>query len=191
VVLLLSGCFAWGLAEATVFFVVPEIITASAAILVPGGWHVFGLAALAGALVGGAAMFAAGVRAEDLVMAMVTRLPGHPPAFVLGIRREFRERGWPALLSGGFRGRPFKLYAIEAGAAGRGPLAFLVVGGVARAARILLVTWIAAQVELALGHPAPSWRDALAFFAVGLAAVAGYLAIVERRYPRRTHAERL
>jgi membrane protein YqaA with SNARE-associated domain len=189
--LLLSGCFAWGLAEATVFFVVPELSTASAAILVPDGWHAFGLAAVAGALAGGAAMFAAGARAEDRAMAMATRLPGHPPAFVHGIRREFRERGWPALLSGGFRGRPFKLYAIEAGAAGRGPLAFLAVGGVARAARILLVTWIAARVELALGHPALSWRDALAFFAVGLAAIVAYLAIVERRYPRRTNAEHL
>jgi membrane protein YqaA with SNARE-associated domain len=132
------AAFLWGLAEATFFFVIPDVLLSFVAILDwPRTWkHV--LAAIAGALLGGVLLFhwasvdSAGARAA------VTHVPFIRERMFRKVSGGFRRQGWLSMLLGSVSGIPYKLYAVEAPRF-TSPLGFLLVTPPARAARFLLV----------------------------------------------------
>ncbi|GAA3925137.1 hypothetical protein [Luteimonas lutimaris] len=133
----------WGLAEACVFFVVPDVWISRLAL---SSWRAAlrGCAfALAGALVGGVAVYLAGERHEAALLALFERLPAIGPGLVARVQAQLHDLGGLGLLVGGFSGAPYKLYAAQAVSAGLGLPLFIACSVVARGARFVAVALLA------------------------------------------------
>lgn len=138
--------FAWGLAEATVFFVVPDVwITRIALRSLRESMVATGLA-IAGALIGGALVYVWGWHDPAAVRAVFDALPAISPELIDSIGTHWRQSGVWAPLLGAFSGVPYKLYAAQAATVMSLP-AFLLLSIPVRGARLVvlaLVThWIA------------------------------------------------
>jgi membrane protein YqaA with SNARE-associated domain len=106
--------FLWGVAEATFFFVVPDVIISFAAMLRPRrAWYHL-MAALAGALAGGFCMYLWGAHHALDALEAVGRVPFVRPAMIGHVEASYRREGVVALLLGPLSGIPYKIYAVEA-----------------------------------------------------------------------------
>lgn len=130
----------WGFAEATLFFVVPDVwIGLLALVSWRAGLRAVGWA-VAGALVGGAVMYAVGAALPAAASAtLLAAVPAVSPAMVAGVEREVDDRGPAAMLLGPLRGTPYKLYARAAGLRRQSFAATLLWTVPARGGRFLLV----------------------------------------------------
>src|SRR5947207_15725568 len=112
--------FGWGLAEATLFFVVPDVWIGLLALC---GWRAGVRAAgwaLAGALLGGALTYGVGARLEPRRSArLLDAIPAISPALIGRVEGEMRARGPASMLLGPLRGVPYKLYARAAAVQGQ------------------------------------------------------------------------
>jgi hypothetical protein len=138
---------AWGLAEATLFFFVPDVFLTWVALEHPRRAFVACGFALAGALVGGAAMFAWGSVDAQSVRATLDAVPGIRPDMIAAVREDLQEHGPIALFTGPPRGVPYKIYASEWGALGGGLVGFLLQSVPARGLRFLLTAAIASLLR--------------------------------------------
>ncbi|MER2136018.1 MAG: hypothetical protein ABS910_15215 [Arthrobacter sp.] len=132
---------AWGFAEATFFFVVPDVWTSWVGLRRPKRAIGTTLSALGGAMAGGAVTYcwgrkvAAGTSRKALV-----KVPAVTDSMISEVEQEFAASGAAALLRGPARGVPYKLYARAAGLQ-RTPLAaFLAWSVPGRLIRFLAVT---------------------------------------------------
>jgi membrane protein YqaA with SNARE-associated domain len=147
---------AWGFAEATLFFVVPDVhLTALALRDVRAGlWA--SLWAAAGALAGGALMWAWGAGAPEVAAATLERVPAVGQAMRARVHLELVEQGWAAVLLGPTSGTPYKLYAATSGALGMslgGLLAITVPARLVRFAGLVLLAGAIARGPLADWSP--------------------------------------
>ncbi|WAJ30579.1 hypothetical protein [Antarcticirhabdus aurantiaca] len=135
----------WGFAEATLFFLVPDVLLSFAAMR-------FGLrpvlvaclAAALGATLGGATMMVAAQVAPEAVRSTILALPGIGPQLVEEAGRRFAQEGVLAAFLGSLSGVPYKLYAYAAGAGGEGVLALLLATPLIRLPRFVGATLLAA-----------------------------------------------
>lgn len=151
--------FLWGLAEGTLFFVVPDVLLSLVAMLEPRkAWrHI--VAATAGALLAGILLF--GWASRDVVAArsVVARVPFVTTAMFTRVDESYRLRGIGAVFLGPLTGTPYKLYAVEAPAFVN-ELAFLAATVPARAERFVVVcllfgvpaAWIRKKWKLSNGR---------------------------------------
>ena len=130
--------FAWGLAESTFFFFVPDIGLTFLAIRNHRTALRATVAALAGTLIGGALMYVWGLHAPEQARAFLVHIPGIHTPLVDAVHAQLRDRGLTAMLLGPLRGTPYKIYAVEWGALKGGPAAFLLMSIPARYVRFLL-----------------------------------------------------
>jgi len=105
---------AWGFAEGSLFFVVPDVlITLSAAFSLRRGLRHLGLA-VAGALVAGALMFSWSARAPDHAARAVAAVPAVTTHMFEQVEQDFeRSPAWAPCL-GPTSGIPYKVYAVAA-----------------------------------------------------------------------------
>ncbi|MDH3228846.1 MAG: hypothetical protein OEN55_03530 [Alphaproteobacteria bacterium] len=171
----------WGFAEATLFFVVPDVWLTLIAVrrgLVPAfmacGW------ALAGALVGGLAMYSWGAFDPATAREALEMLPAIDRDMIDGVRSALRDDGAVAVFFGPLKGVPYKIYAVEGSAAGVGLAAFLAVSVPARLLRFVLLAVIANVLSRwVLGRTGPWIPTALllgawaVFYAVYLSVMPG------------------
>lgn len=145
----------WGFAEATVFFVVPDVLLTAAPLLGRRAAVAAVAAALAGAVAGGAVMHGAG--ASDAAQARQTldAVPGVSPPMIEAVARQLERGGLPAMALGAVTGKPYKIYAVEAGAQGVGLWTFLGASIPARLLRFAAVTAVAAWL---MRGPLRGWR---------------------------------
>jgi hypothetical protein len=138
---------AWGFAEATVFFIVPDVGLTFLALR--GLRRSLGAAAwaLGGALAGGAAMLLLGARAPGAALRLLDALPGISPALLEHAHRDLEVHGLRAVLLGVAGGIPYKIYAVEWGAGHGAWLPFLLVSVPARGARFLVTPLVAAGLQ--------------------------------------------
>jgi membrane protein YqaA with SNARE-associated domain len=106
----------WGFAEATFFFVVPDVWIGLLALF---SWRA-GLRAVAwavlGALVGGTLMYEAGAQLDrDRSARLLDAVPAISPGMIERVEEQMRERGPASMLLGPLRGTPYKIYARTAG----------------------------------------------------------------------------
>ena len=135
---------AWGFAEATLFFLVPDIILSAIAI---ADWRLAlwcCLAATAGAMAGGAVMHRAGRRDDGRLRSVFLRIPGIDPAMLERVSQQVASRGFLAVLLGPLYGTPYKLYAGEAGRRHLSLPGLVLITIPARLLRFLAVTLLAA-----------------------------------------------
>ncbi len=141
----LAGALVWGFAEATFFFIVPDILL-TAAVIMFGLAHAFRLsvAAAMAATAGGLLMMLWGASDSNAARQFLMSVP------LIGEDLLFRVHGelegfWPVDMTlGAISGAPFKIYSVEAGAAGIQPVAFALAGFAARLARFSLAIGLTA-----------------------------------------------
>jgi membrane protein DedA with SNARE-associated domain len=174
--------FAWGLAEASLFFIVPDVWIGWVALVARrAAWAVLGFT-LVGALVGGTLTYAASAASAPSTSASI--LDGVPTVHedaILRVSREMEEHGPRSVVFGPIRmGTPYKLYARAAGVQDEPLAAFLFWSIPGRLERMLPLTvlallaglalrgWVTARPRMALGLYAAAW---LAFYGVYVARI--------------------
>ena len=138
---------AWGLAEATLFFFVPDVFLSWVALAKPKRAYIACGFALAGALVGGAVMYAWSVADAESVRRALDAVPGIRPDMIAAVRGDLEDHGPVALFAGPPRGVPYKIYAAEWGGLGGGVAGFLLYSVPARGLRFLVVALIASVLR--------------------------------------------
>ena len=132
----------WGYAEATRFWLIPDILLAWIGLNRPKSIVPSVVAATIGATLGGAAMHR-NARQEHL---RLTQIPGISDGMLVDARERFASQGWGAVVRAPFDGIPYKVYATESGVAGA-PLAELIAWTpLARAWRFLLTAFVAGLI---------------------------------------------
>lgn len=150
--------FLWGVAEATFFFIVPDVaLTFIGAVDLKRGMQAC-LYATAGALVGGVILFAWGDADREAARAAMDRVPAVSAEMLDTVEEQLESSGPLATFVGAFSGTPYKLYAVSAPGAGIGLIPFLLVGAGARLLRFGLVTWVVGGILARLGRGKPPWR---------------------------------
>jgi hypothetical protein len=102
----------WGAAEATFFFVVPDVLFTLVTVFRPARSLAHVAAALGGALLAGCAMFAWAARAPDDARPAVAAVPWVGAAMVAETDARFAEIGTTAMLDRPLGGVPYKVYAV-------------------------------------------------------------------------------
>jgi len=140
------AAFAWGLAEATLFFIVPDVLlTMIGCRSIRASLKATG-AAILGALLGGLVMFAAGHAAPETARTLLAHVPGIHPQLIERVQAQLSERGLGAVLLGPIVGVPYKIYAVEWGARHGNLSMFLLISIPARGIRFLLSALLAGSV---------------------------------------------
>ena len=98
--------FAWGLAEATFFFIVPDVLLTLIACRMLKPALKATTFALIGALVGGALMYAIGRRDPVNARALLDQIPAISPALISRVSSQVGENGLWAVLLGPLKGIP-------------------------------------------------------------------------------------
>jgi membrane protein YqaA with SNARE-associated domain len=104
----------WGLAEATVFFLVPDILITTSALFSPKRSFAQMIAVLIGALLGGALLYTAADTYPAEAKNVVLNVPFVKMHTLEQAERELQDRGLWALCLGAFSGVPYKTYAVSA-----------------------------------------------------------------------------
>jgi membrane protein YqaA with SNARE-associated domain len=134
----------WGFAEATFFFVVPDVWIGLLALF---SWRA-GLRAVAwavvGALIGGSLMYLVGAQLDrESAARLLDVVPAVSPKMIERVEDEMRESGPPSMLLGPLQGTPYKFYAWAAGVQAQ-PLGAVLLWTIpARAARFVLIAVVA------------------------------------------------
>ncbi len=140
----------WGFAEATLFFIVPDIYLGFVALF---NWR-RGLLSLmwsiVGALLGGAVMYTLASENSHAATQLVLRVPLIGPDMLQTVSDQLSSQGLFSLVSGLFAGIPYKIYAVQAGSQNLPILGFLLMTIPARLARILPVTGMASIAGVVL-----------------------------------------
>jgi hypothetical protein len=135
--------FAWGLAEALFFFIVPDVLTSRLVLRDTRRGFMACLYGVAGALIGGAVLFELGRACVPLLAAM-DYIPGIGDGAIELARAGLEQSGLAALFTGALGGLPYKLFAAQAAAATDSGIGlFLLVSALARLARFGVVTGVA------------------------------------------------
>lgn len=133
----------WGFAEATLFFIVPDVWLTLLARERLRPALIASLYSLAGALAGGSLMYLWGRGEPQAARAVLELIPAIGPAMIERVRDELSGEGVLAVLLGPLSGTPYKIYATQAAQAGIGAGTFLLISVPARLGRFLLVTLLA------------------------------------------------
>ncbi len=163
---------AWGFAEATLFFIVPDVYLSRLALVDLRAALRACLWALLGALVGGGLMYGWGERDLGGAERALDRVPAIAAGAIRDVRNEIAGRGALAVFLGPMSGTPYKIYAVESAPEGLPLGRFLAVSVPARLLRFVLVTLLCGG--LARG-PLRRWSPARVRLAHGLAWGAFYV----------------
>lgn len=132
----------WGYAEATRFWLVPDILLGWVGLNRPRSIVPSVIAATIGAVLGGIRMH----QHAHEEQARLTEIPGINEAMLLDAHERFATRGWVAVVRAPFDGIPYKVYATESAVAGKPIVELVAWTPVARAWRFLLTAAVAALI---------------------------------------------
>jgi|ERR1041384_15857 membrane protein YqaA with SNARE-associated domain len=135
--------FAWGFCEATFFFIVPDVLLTLIAVRSLKPALKATVAALAGALIGGAFMYLFGARDPRFAFESLDRIPAISSELIQRVFSQINDNGLMAVLLGPIEGIPYKIYAVEWGARRGNFLAFILISIPARYVRFVVTTLIA------------------------------------------------
>lgn len=132
---------AWGFAEATFFFVVPDVWTTWVAVRRPERALATCVSALAGALAGGVVTYLWGQRVDAAASKnALVKVPAITAGMVDQVEADLNASGHLAMMSGPVRGVPYKLYARASGLQRRSLAGFLAWSVPARMIRFVALT---------------------------------------------------
>ncbi len=132
--------FVWGFAEATLFFIVPDVAISIIALKGADLGLVSCLYALAGALAGGTVMFYWGQADIAKAAQILNKIPAIRPKDIEKVKSDLQRSGIMAILFGPLLGIPYKIYAVYAHLS-TSILYFLLISIPARIVRFVLVAF--------------------------------------------------
>ncbi len=138
----------WGGAEATLFFLVPDVLLSRLCIT-----HSLRYAALAAvvaslaAVLGGFLMLLWSQYDLMSALAWVEVVPAISSDMTQEVRAQLSRLGLVSLFIGAFSGIPYKIYAVQVVHSELSPWLFLLATIPARLSRFLLVVWLAHQIS--------------------------------------------
>ena len=165
--------FAWGVAEASLLFIIPDVLLTLIACRAFKPAFKATLAALAGALIGGATMYAFGLRSPDDARAFLDYVPAINPNLIERVARQLNEHGLTAVMIGPLKGIPYKIYAVEWGAQGRSLISFLLISIPARYVRFFLAA-VVARLIARLIEPVTERRASIEVLILAISWIAFY-----------------
>lgn len=130
----------WGFAEATLFFVVPDVLLSAVALTSVRRALVLSVWVLAGALVGGTLMWLLGRADLATGKELLVLLPAIDAEMIADVGDQLESSGLPSLFAGPVTGTPYKIYALQAGGLGISLVQLLLVSIPARMLRFVIVT---------------------------------------------------
>lgn len=147
--------FLWGLAEASLFFIVPDVwlTIISRRKLDRAKYEAIGFAIL-GALVGGTIIYWLARSDPDRMLGLIAEVPGINRVMVDKVRVQVETGGLPALLLGPLQGIPFKIYAAQWGITNGNLIWFWLISIPARGIRFVIASvltrliWIFGQKKI-------------------------------------------
>ena len=135
--------FAWGVAEATVFFVVPDVLITRAALGSLRNGLLTAAVTIAGALAGGAISYQWGANDLQTARHVLDALPAISIDMLDRAQHALASDGMFAAFIGSFSGTPYKVFAVHAASAGI-PLPVFVLASIpVRGVRFVLLAAIA------------------------------------------------
>ena len=141
-----AAAFFWGLAEATLFFIVPDVLL-SAVALRDRAWALrLCLWTLGGALIGGLVMYQWGRHDVEQASQVLTRVPAIGDTMLIRVATDLERLGSLATFLGPLTGTPYKLYAALSPEAGISLAAFLLISIPARLIRFALIAVIISSI---------------------------------------------
>lgn len=146
----------WGFAEATVFFIVPDVLTSRLALTHgPAKAFVSCLFAVAGALAGGTLLFCIARFSPETAQSLLAafdHIPGISPTLIETARQHVATHGPAALFVSSAAGIPYKVCSLQAALGGVSFPAFLLMSFLARSLRFAAVTTIAVLCQRLFLH---------------------------------------
>ena len=103
----------WGLAEATVFFIIPDVLITASALFSPKKSFAQMIAVLIGALLGGALLYTAADKYPDEAKSVVLSVPFVRLHTLEEADHQLQDGGLLAMCVGSFTGVPYKTYAVN------------------------------------------------------------------------------
>jgi len=137
------AAFVWGLAEGSLFFIVPDVLLTALALSRLRTALIACIWAVAGALCGGLIMHAWGATAPVEAWAILDHVPAIGPAMEHRVQASMAEHGLVAMFQGPVTGTPYKLYAVAAGQLHMELLPFLLISIPVRGIRFVLAVLLA------------------------------------------------
>lgn len=129
----------WGFAEATLFFVVPDVWITRVALRSARRAVVASFCAGVGAVLGGLLMYVWGRLDPQGAARILDMVPAISENMVQKVLDQVNTVGLEAMFVGAFTGKPYKIYAVSAGTARLPVLLFTVVSFPARILRFVLL----------------------------------------------------
>jgi len=145
------AAFLWGFAEATLFFIVPDVLLTLLA--VQFGWRraiMPLLFCLSGAVVGGAVFFGASAHSFEEMRAVLNLVPLVPSEMIARVIGEIESAWFSSMLIGSLSGIPYKVYAFAAAGTDISLGLFLLASALVRPIRWILIIAIAAGIAACL-----------------------------------------
>jgi len=141
------GAALWGFAEATLFFIVPDVYLTCVGLYDFRKSLIACLYALLGAMVGGCIMYYWGMRDVSTALSALDAIPSISADMLARVRADIVEMEIWAVPLGPLLGVPYKTFAVQAGSVGIGLVSFLLMTIPARLIRFLVITaaapWLA------------------------------------------------
>lgn len=160
----------WGFAEATLFFIVPDVLLSAIALRNRRAALIASLVAVAGAMLGGALMYWWGVANPEVASNTVAAVPAVGGEMIAQARADMERVGPMATVLGPLSATPYKVYAVQAWVAGIPFWLFMLISPIARLPRFLLVSLLAGGVAAWL-KPRVNMRVIYAIWAIAWLAV--------------------
>jgi membrane protein YqaA with SNARE-associated domain len=129
----------WGLAEATLFFIVPDVLITAIALRSRRDALIATAYACIGAVIGGAITYVWAQHAPVSLHTAFDWLPAISPELIDRVPRDLIQLGWITMFIGPFSGVPYKLFAAGAATAGLSLPMLLLLTIPARAIRFVLL----------------------------------------------------
>ena len=137
----------WGFAEATLFFIVPDVFLTWVALQgIRRGFKACGWA-LGGALLGGATMWLWGRGDAGSATEALDHVPAISPLMIASVRDMLASVGLTEVFFGPLFGTPYKVYAVQAGSLGMPLIGFLIVSVPARLIRFIVLTLLSGAIS--------------------------------------------
>lgn len=129
----------WGFLEATIFFIVPDVLLTYLATQKQRSLGPAIIAATLGALVGGGVMYLNGMTQYYASQELLLLIPAIDDTVIAKVTGLMAEHGYWGLFFGPILGLPYKIFAVQAAAMGVDPWLFFLLSIPARCLRFLLL----------------------------------------------------
>lgn len=140
----------WGFAEATLFFILPDVLLSYLAMNKKQSIVKYSVMALLGALIGGTVMYWLGVYYQSTAWQIVESVPAIDVELMDKVGAWMMQDGLAAIFLGPSQGLPYKAFAVQAYGSGIGFWWFMLISVPARLVRFLVIAYLARLISIML-----------------------------------------